>query len=1791
MFTSKLIGERSNRRFPVGNRQHCQGHAKVSPTGSLWLLLLLCFSTLAGADNIVSRPVGFVRIATPPNKSVLTSIPFYAFKNSIDEVLKGQLTGATNEALADHVIKWDPQLQGYESAFKAAGTTNPLIDGQWFRNDVDWVTSSLSLNPGEAFWIENRQAMTQSVLLAGFVVLDATNSVMLYPALNLFSYPFSSKIVLNSSQLAEDGAIGAAVMTNADRVTDNVLNRTFWLLHDTNSPPDGKWLNEDSLVANEELLLGRGYWYNRVDAGGFSWNESRPYANMFPADERPPVVTAMTLGSDGSEVTLTIATYGSSGEMLEIYYQDVSPTGSLDTVNGWILAAKDISSTGHTSVQWVDDGTGGRGRVDSVFARFYLVGRGDIDSDGDKLPDSRERFVYGTSAAQSDTDGDGSPDGWEIEQGLDPLNGKDGVKGVSDQLASKELMGVTAMEQEVGGGTIGNTGEGTFTDNIWDNGAWINACRFTAATNMQVNVMYAKVVAIAGHYQGAIYSDNYRFLRGTTEVNNPTNGWNVFPLTSPQVLTNGNSYWLAIWSDDANARVYAQVGGTIGWRQYNYGYGAWPDPLNLSGSGSSTYSIYATGPTVPTLAILTSTNAVTVPEGGTANFQVKLSSAPVSYTTVTVGRVSGDMDISVQSGTSLMFSASNWNTNQTVTLEAVADVDWTNGSATIQCSAPGLTATDVIATERDSTPLPLTITTTSLPNGISNVAYSATLMASGGTAPYSWSVAGGSLPPGIMLSNVGILSGTPTTTGIFNFTGRVSDAGSPGQTTNKSLSIAIVTAPTAVTIWPTSAAPIVVDGGADSPVELGVKFRSDVNGTITGIRFYKATANTGAHVGNLWTSTGTNLATVTFSNETASGWQQAFFATPVAITSNTVYVASYHANSGHYSADDYYFQGKGMDSPPLHALATGVSGDNGVYVYGASSLFPNQTYNAANYWVDVVFQAGPPPTLTSLSVTPVNPRILTGASQQFTATGTYSDSSAQNLSSQVTWTSLNTGVATINTSGLATGVSTGMTIISATLAGVSNNTTLTVQAPPTLTSLTVTPANPSIWRGASQQFTATGIYSDGSTQNLSSQVTWTSSNTGVATINVGGLATGSSAGNTTISATLGGLVGSTTLTVLSVPLTITTTSLPNGISNVAYSATLTASGGTAPYSWSVAGGSLPLGITLSSGGILTGTPTTTGIFNFTGRVSDAGSPGQTTNKSLSIAIVTAPTAVTIWPTSAAPIVVDGGADSPVELGVKFRSDVNGTITGIRFYKATANTGAHVGNLWTSTGTNLATVTFSNETASGWQQALFATPVTIMSNTVYVASYHANSGHYSADDYYFQGKGMDSPPLHALATGVSGDNGVYVYGASSLFPNQTYNAANYWVDVMFQAGPPTLTSIMVTPTNLTILTGILQQFTAIGTYSDGSTQNITSQATWTSSNTGVATVNASGLATGVSTGTTTISAALGSVSNNTTLTVRALPVILTSTNAVNVPEGDTTNFQVKLNSDPINPTTVTVSRVSGDVDISVQLGTSLVFSASTWNIGQTVTLRAATDADRTNGLATIQCSAPGLVATNVMATELDNTLPVILTSTNAVTVPEGYTVDFQVKLDSAPDNPTTVTVSRVSGDPDIRVQSGTLLVFSVSNWNIDQTVTLFAVADADRINGSAVIQCSSPELTSKEVTATEQDSTLPVILTSTNAVNVPEGGTTDFQVKLDSEPISPTTVTISRVSGDVDISVQSGTLLVFSASTWSIEQTVTLFAATDADRADGSATIQCSAPGLTATNVMATEHDNHWLRTL
>ena len=144
-----------------------------------------------------------------------------------------------------------------------------------------------------------------------------------------------------------------------------------------------------------------------------------------------------------------------------------------------------------------------------------------------------------------------------------------------------------------------------------------------------------------------------------------------------------------------------------------------------------------------------------------------------------------------------------------------------------------------------------------------------------------------------------------------------------------------------------------------SAVELGLRFRADTEGFVTGIRFYKTPGNTGLHSGRLWTSDGTLLAEVAFTEESPSGWQQAEFDSPVAIEPNTTYLVSYHAPNGHYASIKSFFSLVGTDNPPLHALADGIDGGNGVYKYGLSGgLFAGGepfTFESENYLVDPVF--------------------------------------------------------------------------------------------------------------------------------------------------------------------------------------------------------------------------------------------------------------------------------------------------------------------------------------------------------------------------------------------------------------------------------------------------------------------------------------------------------------------------------------------------------------------------------------------------------------------------------------------------------------------------------------------------------------------------------------------------------------------------------------------------------------------------------------------------------------------
>jgi len=191
-------------------------------------------------------------------------------------------------------------------------------------------------------------------------------------------------------------------------------------------------------------------------------------------------------------------------------------------------------------------------------------------------------------------------------------------------------------------------------------------------------------------------------------------------------------------------------------------------------------------------------------------------------------------------------------------------------------------------------------------------------------------------------------------------------------------------------IWTASATPANPAVSDGQPIEVGVKFRSDVGGFVTALRFYKGAANTGVHVGHLWSSGGALLAEATFTNESAAGWQEVTLTPAVAVTANTTYIASYHSDSGFFAFDNGFFAGAGVDTPPLHALQSGVDGANGVFLYGPSG-FPSAG-GSNNYWVDVVLQTDLGPDTTPPSVLATTPASnATGVPLATTVRATFSE--------------------------------------------------------------------------------------------------------------------------------------------------------------------------------------------------------------------------------------------------------------------------------------------------------------------------------------------------------------------------------------------------------------------------------------------------------------------------------------------------------------------------------------------------------------------------------------------------------------------------------------------------------------------------------------------------------------------------------------------------------------------------------------------------------------------------------
>ncbi len=619
--------------------------------------------------------------------------------------------------------------------------------------------------------------------------------------------------------------------------------------------------------------------------------------------------------------------------------------------------------------------------------------------------------------------------------------------------------------------------------------------------------------------------------------------------------------------------------------------------------------------------------------------------------------------------------------------------------------------------------------------------------------------------------------------------------------------------------------------------------------------------------------------------------------------------------------------------------------------------------------------------LTSIAVTPANASIALGNTQQFIATGTFAGTFAgpahtANLTASVTWSSSATGVATISNSagnqGLATSVGAGTSTVTARLGTISGSTGLTVTSGRTLTSVTVTPANPSMVVASSQQFAATGTYSDGSTQNLTTSATWSSSNSAVAAVSntagTQGVVTADSIGTATIKAVFGGFTGSTLVTVtggfvLTGTVTDprenhTATLLNNGMVLIVGGADATGTTATAELYNPATGtftatGSLNTarvyhtatllnnGMVLIAGGynyaaggdlasaelydpvagtftVATGSLTTareyhtatllgnglvliaggysdsvgfvptaelynpaTGMFTVaTGTLNTpryAHSATLLNNGTVLIAAgesaigfeasaeLYVPTAETFSPTGSLSMARDGHTATLLNNGTVLiaggQNPTNAALADAELYNPTAGTFA--------------------PTTGDLNNARYYHTATLLNNGTVLIAGGTNGLSIAVAELY--------DPIAGTFTNTASLNTARSEHTATLLSNGTVLIAGgytYPTDILASAAelyepgsltPPSLVSIAVTPGTSTLASGSAQQFIATGTFSDNSTQQLAS-VTWSSSNTAVAQVSNdasnSGSAYGVAAGTVTITATAGSVKGSATLNVSA-----------------------------------------------------------------------------------------------------------------------------------------------------------------------------------------------------------------------------------------------------------------------------------------------------------------------------
>jgi trimeric autotransporter adhesin len=519
-------------------------------------------------------------------------------------------------------------------------------------------------------------------------------------------------------------------------------------------------------------------------------------------------------------------------------------------------------------------------------------------------------------------------------------------------------------------------------------------------------------------------------------------------------------------------------------------------------------------------------------------------------------------------------------------------------------------------------------------------------------------------------------------------------------------------------------------------------------------------------------------------------------------------------------------------------------------------------------------------TITSIHVSPATASLAKGTNLQLAASAVLTDGSSQDVTNSVTWSSNQASVCTVNASALASAVNTGTCSATATSGAASGSATLTV-TPATLSNITITPPNPSVNSGGSLQLKATGTFSDGSTQDMTSSLTYSSSKPAVAFVTSAGLLKGLAPGSATITASLGSV--STSFGVTVTAATLQTITIGTG--------TVTVTAGISTQLTAI--GSFSDGSTQDLSATVTWSSSATAVagVNASGKVTGLAVGSATITATLGS--VSGTTSVTVTPATIVSISVNP-LSVTIAAGQSQAFTATATLTDGTTLDVTASVHwsvanpllANISNTLGTEGVLSALVPGSSTVSASLNGTtgsanLFVSAASLVSISVGPGGLSLALGvpaQLTAIGTYSDGSTQD---ISASVEWSSSNGQLLSVSATGLVTPIAIGTANVSASLSGQTGSVSvgvtaavLNSISISSSLNSIALGLTQQLTAIGNYSDGTTQDITSIVHWNSSNTSVLTVSAGGLVLAVGGGSANVTAALGSVNKSVSLNVSA-----------------------------------------------------------------------------------------------------------------------------------------------------------------------------------------------------------------------------------------------------------------------------------------------------------------------------